>query len=93
MATQNRLLLSDLTLNAIQAEATRAHLRHGRNSMLYGNPDRQLAILLEEVGEAAHEVNDAVVEGREIDRDKLVTELIQVSAMAATMVESLEGRH
>src|ERR1035441_7078043 len=29
-----RLVLSGLTLNAIQAEATRAHLLHGENSMM-----------------------------------------------------------
>src|ERR1035441_490252 len=87
--TTPRLVLSGLTLNAIQAEATRAHLRHGENSMMgtrYSSGDR-LAILVEEVGEVAHELTY----DQDADRDKLVKELIQVSAMAATWVEFLEG--
>lgn len=52
------LVLSDLTLSAIQAEATRAHLKHGEHSMLgsaRSNGDR-LAILMEETGEVSEEV-------------------------------------
>jgi hypothetical protein len=90
-------VLSDLTLAAIQAEATGAHAKHGQYSMLgphYSNSDR-LAILVEEVGEVAHELTydlggPGVGDGR---RDELVKELIQVAAMAATWVEFLEGRH
>jgi hypothetical protein len=89
------LVLSPLTLNAIQAEATRAHLKHGEHSMLgtrYSSGDR-LAILVEEVGKVAHELTydqggPGVGEGR---RDELVKELIQVAAMAASWVEHLEG--
>lgn len=79
-------LLSSVTLAAIQAEATRAHLRHGRNSMLYGADDRRFRILAEEVG-----LNDAEIEARPPDRDRLVAELCQVAAMAATWIEALEG--
>jgi hypothetical protein len=85
-----RLVLSDLTLSAIQAEATRAHLKHGDHSMLgacYTSGDR-LAILMEEVGEVAHELTY----DQSGDRDKLVKELTQVAAMAATWVEFLEGQ-
>lgn len=89
------LVLSDLTLNAVQAEATRAYLKHGDHSMLSpvcSSGDR-LAILMEEVGEVAHELTydqdgPGVGEGR---RDELVKELIQVAAMAASWVEFLEG--
>jgi hypothetical protein len=88
-------VLSQLTLNAIQAEATRAYLKHGEHSMLgprYSSGDR-LAILVEEVGEVAHELTydqggPAAGEGR---RDELVKELIQVAAMAASWIEYLEG--
>lgn len=88
-------VLSDLTLHAIQAEATRAHIRHGEHSMLgpdYSSGDR-LAILVEEVGEVAHELtydqgSPGVGGGR---RDELVKELIQVAAMAASWIEYLEG--
>lgn len=92
-----KLVLSPLTLSAIQAEATRAHLLHGEHSMLgtrYSSGDR-LAILVEEVGEVAHELTydsggPGVGDGR---RDELVKELIQVAAMAASWVEFLEGGH
>ena len=83
------LVLSDLTLSAIQAEATRAYLKHGEHSMMgtqYTAHER-LAILVEEVGEVAHELT---YDQRD-DRDKLVKELIQVAAMAASWIEVLEG--
>lgn len=83
------MVLSDLTLSAIQAEATRAHAKHGDKSMLgphYTSGDR-LAILVEEVGEVAHELTY----DQDGDRDKLVKELIQVAAMAASWVEFIEG--
>lgn len=84
------LVLSDLTLAAIQAEATRARSKHGPYSMM---GDRhtdatRLAILVEEVGEAAHELTyDTSGPGH---HDRLVRELIQVAAMAASWVEVLE---
>lgn len=51
-------VLSKATLNAIQAEATRAHIVHGNESM-FGphNSARRLAILLEEYGEAVEELD------------------------------------
>ena len=84
-----RLVLSDITLAAIQAEATRAYLKHGKHSMVGPDytPGERLAILMEEVGEVAHELTY----DQSGDRDKLVKELIQVAAMAASWVEYLEG--
>jgi hypothetical protein len=95
-----RLVLSELTLDAIQAEATNAHLKHGVHSMLgphYSSGDR-LAILMEEVGEVAHELTYDQCDPDDPDADersrsKLVRELIQVAAMAASWVEVLEGGH
>lgn len=89
MSGTPRLVLSEITLSAIQAEATRARLKHGEHSMLgekYSSGER-LAILVEEVGEVAHELTY----DQSGDRDKLVRELIQVAAMAASWVEFLEG--
>lgn len=89
------LVLSQLTLNAIQAEATHAHLKHGEYSMLgnhYSSSDR-LAVLVEEVGEVAHELTydqGGPGVGR-YDKGKLEKELIQVAAMAATWIEQLNG--
>lgn len=84
------LVLSPMTLSAIQAEATRAYIKHGPHSMFgsLANGDR-LAILMEEVGEVAHELTY----DQDGDRDKLVRELLQVAAMAASWVEQLEGGH
>jgi hypothetical protein len=84
-------VLSELTLSAVQYEATRAHNLHGDNSMMSEDhtDDRRLAILAEEFGEVARELNDAVVEDRLIDGDKLMKELIQTAAMAASWVEVL----
>jgi len=88
-------VLSDLTLAAVQAEATSAHLRHGVHSMLgpaYTSGQR-LAILMEEVGEVAHELTyDAGGPGvGEGDPERLVRELVQVAAMALSWVEAIEG--
>ena len=89
--TTPKLVLSDLTLSAVQAEATRAHILHGPHSMLYGGDDRRCRILMEEIGEVARELNDAEIEGRPVDRDKLVKELLQSAAMCLTWVEAAEG--
>lgn len=80
-------VLSDPTLFAIQEEATRAHLKHGEHSMLgagYTSGDR-LAILMEEVGEVAHELTY----DQSGDQAALMSELVQVAAMAATWIEFL----
>lgn len=55
--TSDKLALTPVTLNAVQAEATRAHLLHGEHSMLGpGHAAAQrLSILAEEVGEHADE--------------------------------------
>jgi hypothetical protein len=85
----NSFVLSPPTMDAIQAEATRAHLKHGDHSMLdvrYTAHER-LAILLGEVGDVARELTY----GQRNSRNKLARELIQVAAMAATWAEYLEG--
>ena len=89
-------VLSALTLDAVQAEATRAHLLHGRHSMLGGanSETDRLAILTEEVGEVARELNDYRLGNRDDDdwKARRVKELIQVAAAALSWVEHLEGR-
>jgi hypothetical protein len=88
-------VLQEVTLNAIQAEATRAHLLHRENSVL--NPDmtddRRLSILVEEVGEVATDLNDRElgVNGMH-DKDHLVQELLQVAAMAASFAQAVDQR-
>ena len=117
MTASSYLVLSELTLDAIQAEATNAHLKHGDQSMVgpsHTDEDRY-AILAEEAGEASDEaltealallVSNALLTGkvggvaRELNeirlgnsdgKTRLVRELIQVAAMAASWVEFLEG--
>lgn len=86
------LVLSELTLDAIQAEATRAYLRHGDKSMFgVSFNDERLPILIEEVGEVARAMNDERLGKLADDNASLIRELIQVAAMAATWVEKLEG--
>lgn len=85
--------LTDLTLSAIQAEATRAHLRHAEHSMLSPSytSGQRLAILAEEVGEAQDEAlmlwEQSVIglTGGPVDhRERAVIELVQAAAMAAS---------
>ena len=88
-------VLSGLTLDAVQAEATRAHQRHGRHSMLgdANSETDRLAILTQKVGEVARELNDYRL-GNLADDDwkaRRVKELIQVAAAAISWVEHLEG--
>jgi hypothetical protein len=89
-----RLVLSEITLSAVQAEATRAYLRHGEHSMFgvaVTESDR-LAILTEEVGEVARELNEDRLGNLDDDwKIRRVKELIQVAAMALSWVECLEG--
>lgn len=90
------LVLSDVTLAAVQAEASRAHALHGHHSMLGSavTESDRLAILTEEVGEVAKELNEDRLGKLDGDwRDQRVKELIQVAAMALTWVEHLEGDH
>jgi hypothetical protein len=90
------MVLSDVTLSAVQAEASGAHARFGEHSMLGSavTESDRLAILTEEVGEVARELNEDRL-GRlpEDWRDRRVKELIQVAAVALTWVEHLEGVH
>jgi NTP pyrophosphatase (non-canonical NTP hydrolase) len=85
------LVVTDNTLEAIRVEAIKAHEKHGVNSMLYADYDRAYAILAEECGEVAHELNDAICENRNVNHQKLIAELIQVAAMAATMIEAAKA--
>lgn len=84
------MILSPLTLDAVRAEALRAHIKHGPKSLL--NPDmpvvEKLAALVEECGEVGRALTYDGDEGK----DHLVKELIQVASVALTWVESIEGR-
>lgn len=76
----------------IRAERERAHAKHGPRSMerqsCFDRYGIRYRILLEEVGEVAKEFNDALIEGRDVDGERLQTELVQVAAMAAAWADA-----
>lgn len=84
-------VLSELTLAAVQAEAIRAHLKHRMHGGSILDPAmpalRKLAALGKEVGEVCKELTY----DQTYSQMQLVTELIQVAAVALTWVQSLEG--
>ena len=49
------------------------------------SPAQRLAVINEEVGEVARELNDAHNEGRPVDVKKLKAELVQAAAMCVKM--------
>jgi hypothetical protein len=75
----------------VHAERERAHAKHGAagnsredQSWLDGE---WLPILMEELGEAAHELTYDVGTGR---RERLRAEMIQVAAMACAWVDAID---
>jgi hypothetical protein len=60
-------------------------------SDLFTNSDK-LTVLVEEVGEAAHEINEGIGPGRRVDMAKLKKELIEVAAVAVAWAESINPR-
>ena len=89
-----------LTLDAVFAEIKRqdALARRGKfggTHILPSGPNHaRLAVLMEEVGEVAHELNEALsserLDGSYPSKDNLVTELIQVAACAVAWASALE---
>lgn len=84
-------VLSPVTLDALQAEAIRAHLKHVHNggSLLDPNMPREqkLAALVEEVGEVARCMTYDGDEGQ----DHFEKELIQVMCVAGTWLQSMHA--
>lgn len=54
------------------------------------HPER-LTVLGEEFGEVCHEVNEGIGEGRQLNKEKLRKELIQVAAVSLAWVERLDA--
>ncbi len=54
------------------------------------SPCEKLAILGEEFGEAAHEVNETIGGHAKLDRAALRKELVQVAAVAVAWIESID---
>jgi NTP pyrophosphatase (non-canonical NTP hydrolase) len=76
----------------IQAERQRAHEKHGakgnsREDQPWNNAE-WLPILMEEVGEVAHELTyDVQSQGK---RDRMRAELVQVAAMACAWIDAID---
>lgn len=75
----------------VRAERARAHQKHGNTSMEAFPVDdmNRLPILVEEVGEAAKEFNEARHAGGPVDLARLRKELIQTATMAAAWADAI----
>ena len=75
----------------VHMERERAHIKHGANGNSREDQDwldgEWLPILMEEVGEAAHELTYDVGSGR---RPRLRKELLQVAAMACAWIDAID---
>lgn len=84
-------ILNEISIERDRQEQLRAE---GRFAMTCASPDmsmgQRLAVLAEEYGEVAHEVNEGFGEGRKTDVYKLGKELIQCAAVAVAWLESYE---
>jgi hypothetical protein len=91
MPTPTTLNVS-LVYRDVHAERERAHTKHGMKGNSRENAHwadaEWLPILMEELGEAAHELTYDVQSQRKMDR--LRAELIQVAAMACAWVDSID---
>ena len=89
--------------NQIHAERVRAHEKHGAHGNsredAYWTNDEWLAILMEEVGEVAHELTydaryqaelRADADPTETRKRALRKELVQVAAMAAAWIDAID---
>ena len=85
-----------LTCDTVFAEVLRQDVlaragKFGGTHILPGGPDHaRLAVLTEEVGEVARELNEALIQGH-LARDALVKELVQVGACAVAWATALES--
>lgn len=96
VSTVKALELSKIqvTCDAILAEVLRQDIlarrgKFGGTHILPSGPDHaRLGVLIEEVGEVARELNEALIKGQ-LDKDALVKELVQVGACAAAWATAL----
>lgn len=89
------LFRASMVLSEVIKERERQHAKWGQQEH---TPFVWLSILTEEVGEAAKEANEALFSGRadgKVQADAIAnlrTELIQVAAVAAAIVEDIDNR-
>lgn len=76
----------------VHRERIRAHVKHGAvghsSEQLLGSNPEWLAILMEELGEVAHEMTYDTINGP----GALRKELVQVAAMACAWIQALDYR-
>jgi NTP pyrophosphatase (non-canonical NTP hydrolase) len=76
-----RNLAREEAILALKAELAFQKAKHGRNEMFFFK--NKLSVLIEEVGEVGHAINEAM------DASELYKELIQVAACAIAWAERL----
>jgi NTP pyrophosphatase (non-canonical NTP hydrolase) len=80
-------------LDLVATERGRQERLKSEGKFTYSCADKEmqhseaLTVLAEEVGEAAHEVNEGIGPDRFIDKRRLLKELIQVAAVAVAWAE------
>jgi hypothetical protein len=87
----SRLIIGEMALAEVQAEAARAHAHHGSDSLYYpsATSERRLAILSEEAGEVAREVNE-LHHGTPGSLERLRAALVQAAAVTLTWIQALD---
>lgn len=80
--------------NTVHAERERAHLKHGaagnsREDAVW-NDVEWLPILIEEVGEVAHEMTYDMDRATVDKAERMREELVQVAAMASAWIDSID---
>lgn len=87
--TDINLPISNLTMSAVLAACFSAINKHGKHQTTLSDQmdsREKLTILVEEVGEVAHQLTHDVAD----DTDALTKELLQVASVALMWVESLD---
>mgnify|MGYP003395489311 CR=1 FL=1 len=91
LAFENLRVTADAIIGEVLRQDTLARRgKFGGTHILPSGPDHaRLAVLMEEVGEVARELNEALIKGT-LNKPALVKELIQVGACAAAWATALE---
>lgn len=90
-----RYHLTNLALEAVKVERDKQEELKKKGKFAYTCADKEmndfeaLAVLAEEFGEVAHEVNEGIGDGRKINKQKLKKELVQTAAVCIAWLEKL----
>lgn len=89
---ENRIVLEDIRKERLRQEILKSE---GRFKYTCADPEmthmERLAVIAEEFGEAAHEVNETISGHHEMHVTNLRKELIQIAAVACAWVEAIDN--